>query len=423
MNLTLNNVLYKLSGTLLFLSLILPTTFSLIKFALLLIILLLCFVKRVNAFTLTRQNLFLTVLFAIIGAVWVLYGAMRGNPGALSMSTVFIIYPILFGLLSGLYREQTTEKLYKLFINAAWVLSIIILLILIDYLWIHIGIYNIATLIYDESSVVVDNSGGYFKFTIPNISSLIFLIPFLISAMFFRRTPAKYYILFIILCMIAILSGRRALLLTMFMAPMIAVLITSGKRSGKKYFSRLLITTLLVCVGVYVFYMAYPDYFVDRVANIFNFNSNDSNIERKYQFDALMDGFFEHPLIGNGAGAVASYLRSDTQPWAYELSYVAFLFQFGSLGFFIYFIGVLYLFYVLIKRVKVVGRNSMEFCYLSGFISFMMANATNPYLLKFDYMWVIFIPLGISNSVFTKNALILNDGVNRNRVLTKTDVK
>lgn len=423
MNLTLNNVLYKLSGTLLFLSLILPTAFSPLKFALLLLILLFCLLRPGRSFTLARQNLFLTVMFSIVGAVWVLYGAMRGNPGALSMSTVLIIYPVLFGILSGLYREELNEKLFKLFVDAAWVLSLIILLILIDYLWIHIGIYNLATFIYDSDSVVVDNSGGYFKFTVPNISSLIFLIPFLISAIFFRKTSAKYYVLFVILCAIAILSGRRALLLTMFIAPMIAVFITSDKRSNNKYFSRLLIAVLLVCIAVYVFYMAYPDYFVDRMANIFNFDSNDSNIERKYQFEALMEGFFQYPVIGNGAGAAASYLRSDTQPWAYELSYIAFLFQFGTIGFFIYFVGVLYLFIVLVKRVKVVGRNSMEFCYLSGFISFMIANATNPYLLKFDYMWVIFIPLGIANSVFTKNALIENGGINTNRVLTKTDVK
>ncbi|HBD3887813.1 TPA: hypothetical protein KJF53_003784, partial [Escherichia coli] len=93
---------------------------------------------------------------------------------------------------------------------------------------------------------------------------------------------------------------------------------------------------------------------------------------------------------------------SDSQPWAYELSYIAFLFQFGLVGFFIYLMGILFIIYTLIRRVKFVGRNSMEFCFLSGFISFMIANATNPYLLKFDYMWLIFIPLGIANSILVK---------------------
>lgn len=412
MNLRINNVLYKLSGTLLFLSLVLPTTLSVFKFALLLIVLLFCILTPKHSYALSRQTIFLTVLFATVGGIWVLYGVMRNNPGALSMSTVLIFYPIIFGILSGMYNEQLNEKLYKLFINAAWFLSLVILLILFDFMWLHVGLFDIATILYDRDSVVIDNSGSYFKFTIPNISSLIFLIPFLISAIFFRKSPKSYFILFVLLCVIAILSGRRALLLTMFLAPSLAVILTSDRMSKNKYFSRLLIASVLVCIAIYIFYMAYPDYFIDRVANIFNFDSNYSNLERKYQFDALMAGLYEHPLFGNGAGAAASYLRSDTQPWAYELSYIAFLFQFGCVGFSIYFIGVLFLFYTLIKRVKHVGRNSMEFCYLSGFISFMIANATNPYLLKFDYMWVIFIPLGIANSLFTKNIVIPNASKN-----------
>lgn len=34
---------------------------------------------------------------------------------------------------------------------------------------------------------------------------------------------------------------------------------------------------------------------------------------------------------------------------------------------------------------------------LVGLTCFLIANATNPYLLKFDYMWVIFLPLAIIN--------------------------
>lgn len=92
----------------------------------------------------------------------------------LSMSTVLIFYPIIFGILSGLYKERLNEELYKLFIYSAWFLSVITLLIIIDFIWLHFGVFDIATGLYDLDSVVVDNSSGYFKFTIPNISSLIF---------------------------------------------------------------------------------------------------------------------------------------------------------------------------------------------------------------------------------------------------------
>ena len=34
---------------------------------------------------------------------------------------------------------------------------------------------------------------------------------------------------------------------------------------------------------------------------------------------------------------------------------------------------------------------------LVGMVSFLMGNAADPYLEKFDYMWVIFLPLGFIN--------------------------
>ncbi|MED9722502.1 hypothetical protein RCO07_14100, partial [Escherichia marmotae] len=158
MYLRMNNVLYTLSGFLLFLSILLPTTLSIVKFVLLLLLLFSCIFACKNTYSLSRQMVLLILFYSAIGILWVLYGAMRGNPGYLSMSTVLILYPIIFGILSGLYKEKLNEKLYKLFIYSAWFLSIIILLIIIDSIWLHFGFFYIATELYDLDSVVVDNS-------------------------------------------------------------------------------------------------------------------------------------------------------------------------------------------------------------------------------------------------------------------------
>jgi hypothetical protein len=32
-----------------------------------------------------------------------------------------------------------------------------------------------------------------------------------------------------------------------------------------------------------------------------------------------------------------------------------------------------------------------------GLAAFLIANATNPYLLKFDFMWALFLPLALIN--------------------------
>ena len=59
--------------------------------------------------------------------------------------------------------------------------------------------------------------------------------------------------------------------------------------------------------------------------------------------------------------------------------------------------GVFVLIFNMIRLVKFKGVDCFEFYFLAGFLSFMIANATNPYLAKFDYMWVMFIPVAMMN--------------------------
>ncbi|APO80680.1 hypothetical protein BL240_03900 [Pseudomonas putida] len=91
-------------------------------------------------------------------------------------------------------------------------------------------------------------------------------------------------------------------------------------------------------------------------------------------------------------------------PWAYELFYVSLIFQYGIFGFVIYGLGVVALIVFLAQQVRRKGRDSFEFCFLSGLVSFLLATATNPYLAKFDYMWVLFIPVALMNYHLVKIA-------------------
>lgn len=347
------------------------------------------------------STILMSIFFSFVGIIWVVYGLSLNNPGALSMLTVMVLYPLLFCFFCGFYYHEASLSLLRLFIFAGWTLFVIDIMVVIDYVYLNFGFYQVMVNIFGDNSVVVDNATRYFKFTIPNITSLIFILPFLISSLIFGKVYKSRFALLLLLILVAIMSGRRALLVTMIIAPIISVIITSGVWERRVAWKILSVFTLFISVIV-VFYSIHPDYFVEMVSNIFNFSDNKSNLERKYQFDALIDGFMLHPIFGNGAGAVASYIRSDMQPWAYELSYIAFLFQFGILGILSYFIGFVFIITFLIKQVKVKGRDSFEFFYLAGFLSFIMANASNPYLMKFDYMWVIFIPLALYNSCKVK---------------------
>jgi len=169
----------------------------------------------------------------------------------------------------------------------------------------------------------------------------------------------------------------------------------------------------MVVGGVAIFAVAVfflnGDMILANVGSIFNFDSNASNLERMFQFDALVQGICDNPVFGAGAGAVAAYSRSDTQPWAYELYYIAVAFQYGLIAFIIYSSGIMYLLWNQAKCAcsKTLDEPSRLFfvCFLSGFISFIISSATNPYLCTFDYMWVIFIPVIMINAKNTQGAV------------------
>ncbi len=98
-----------------------------------------------------------------------------------------------------------------------------------------------------------------------------------------------------------------------------------------------------------------------------------------------------------GASALGP-LRSVEMPWAYELSYAALLFHTGIIGFLIYSSGVICIFWMGLKIMRSghwLGIYMLPV--LVGTTCFLIANATNPYLEKFDYIWVIFLPVALIN--------------------------
>ncbi len=85
-------------------------------------------------------------------------------------------------------------------------------------------------------------------------------------------------------------------------------------------------------------------------------------------------------------------------PWAYELTYVALLFQTGVIGFFFYSVGVIWIFVMGLRMAASSHRLADQMlAVLVGLACFLVANATNPYLAKYDLMWVIFLPVAMIN--------------------------
>ena len=98
-------------------------------------------------------------------------------------------------------------------------------------------------------------------------------------------------------------------------------------------------------------------------------------------------------------------------PWAYELTYLALLFHTGAVGTFLYVACVGWIYW---QGVQVIRHSAMYgpwmLAVLTGVSGLLIANATNPYLAKFDFMWVLFLPLAIINRHLLEKS-IEKDGV------------
>ncbi len=395
--------------TLLALSILFPTVFQLVKAAILLVALVIILSGAlINQVPLSRRLYFFSCLYAFVGLTWSFYGEIRSNPGAMSMMTVMVLYPLLIPLCTSLYRERDSGSLYRIFLICAWIIAITDLVYVLAYST-YIGdiLQTFYNYLYSDWAVV-DTNDVYTKFTLPNISSLIFLIPFFLSSLLFsesRKVKSHSFFIVLLTLPVAALSGRRALLVSMVVGPAIAIIITITRSHSRIKVKRAsswwwwsLIIAIAISIWIYLaVYWVGLAYYTDQINSIFDFKDNQSNLERAYQFHSMMRGIHDAPWFGHGAGAVADYIRSNEMPWAYELYYISIMFQYGIVGFVLYAVGIIFLCWKLISSVREKGRSSFEFCLLSGFIAFLIANATNPYLAKFDYMWIVFIPYAIVN--------------------------
>jgi preprotein translocase subunit Sss1 len=112
-----------------------------------------------------------------------------------------------------------------------------------------------------------------------------------------------------------------------------------------------------------------------------------------------IQGWLNSPFLGAGFGAVTEIQRSQDMPWAYELTYLAVLFQTGAVGFTIYLMGILWIAWhlITIMRDHTSSVRIIAFGMLNGMIGFLIGSASDPYLLAFDYLWVLFMPIGLIN--------------------------
>lgn len=397
-----------------FLMLFLPTAYQPVKAVFMAAILGIIIVKTFSEgyVNLNIRVFIWTMVVASCGLFFIAVGLVNGAPGALKVATVYVLWPLVYTVFTaGASREEVIKGLFKVLVYATLAVSLYsISYVLNSYGWLPDYLYVKL----DQGQRAVFD-GRTIEYNVHNISTLLFTVPFLISALTIWpndfEIPVRRFWLWAALStgvVSILLSGRRALLFSVMVSPFLIFLFRvflSGKfrMESRRLLRRSIVgfTVTVVCLCRYLSIVFGLDVKMlsEKFIQGFRFSSDNSAWARRGQFFALIRGWLDSPLVGMGHGASAEgSLRSVEQPWSYELSYVALLFHTGLIGFIIYASWVAWIFWMGTRVLRSGGRLCLYMLpVLTGTSSFLMANFTNPYLSKFDYIWVIFLPLTLVN--------------------------
>ena len=407
--------LFALPSLLLFFGMVfLPTAYQPWKAALVLLAVAVALAARLRSplRTLHRDTLLWTAVLLALGLAFMARGLLRGEPGALRVGTVYALWPAAFAILiAGAGDAEVLRRHVTLFIAATFAVCVYGLEFVLEQGgWLPRSIF--PDLFPDQG---VGFYEGFVELRLPSLAVLPFGLPFLIAAgMCWGRgtqSPLRrrwVWGALLVGLLLAALSGRRAVLLVVGLAPpmtlLLLALLPRPERRELLWPAILLIGALafaVAAIGAFLgaFYGFDAGLLWEMFREGFDPRSSESSSIRAEQLSELMSAWKAHPLLGAGHGGfLRSHVRDLARPWSYELSYPALLFQTGVLGFALYAALFAWIFWQAVRMIRAGGEAGLTMLPVTvGLAAFLLANGTNPYLLKFDFMWAVFLPLALVN--------------------------
>jgi hypothetical protein len=361
-----------------------------------------------------------TLSLSALSFLFVMEGFFAGAPGAARTSQIYVIWPIVYALvIAGVQSKRIVLGLSGTLV----VSTICIAIYSIVYMLIQTNILpesRFFDFISFDWQAQAFGLHDYVEMQFPGLNSLPFLVPFVLAALVTFLSSTAGYSPLRRACLWAaavlglasvLISGRRALCLVTLAAPFSTLLFLSFQPTVQRHLSRkaLVRVTASGVLALVILFIPLNAIFgvtltglADRFSVGFNFSptSEDTGAtDRRVQFHALLAGWMENPVLGAGHGMPAfGSIRSDESPWNYELYYLALLYQTGLLGFTAYAAGIFWIYWMGVRVIRAGGYlSTLVVACLVGMSSILVANATNPYLARYDAMWAIFLPLALIN--------------------------
>jgi O-Antigen ligase len=401
-------------GSLLFFSmLIIPATYQMERGAILMALCLAVLLNGIFDYWIVHRSIIIVLFLCVANSlVFMTLGVSNGAPGAVSVGTVYVAWPLIYVFLMGSLRNFESQ------INLVWVLVLgIIVASLLGFVLVADGLGLVSsgiTQFFQSQGGSVGIYEGKIEYSLLNTSTVIYGFPFLFGLLALphgttgmSRSLRRVASVALFLCFISlIITGRRSLIVIGLLTPLITAVIyrLGGLASPVSFNALFKVVLAAIAIAICAGYFFDMDFLIiwDDFKSAFDFSDDTdrrTSSSRGEQYLALVDGWKNQLLFGHGHGSgVSSVVRDTDSPWAYELSYIALLYQIGVVGFCIYAVSLAWLFS---RSLQVVRKNAIEagllLPLLIGLTGFLIANATNPYLLKFDYLWTIFFPVSVLN--------------------------
>lgn len=395
------NIIVTASGWLFFVIVMTPGEWLPVKFGVL-VLLVFCGLTYRLHFQVKRDVtiyiVFVTVLYLTILFGWFL-GFYRDNPGAIANIGVYFIYPFVWGsffLANGL--EATKKILIKTSFYAGVILSTSLLIVY--FFELGLGIESSDFFIFNALGIRVGTQFGGFKLGALFLPYLIFAFALLLEIGIAKtnKIDGSY-----------IISQKKAFAAA---ALILAALLISGR------------TVMLICL-IWFFFRIFSFFFVSykRLSGLvfiftcltflIDFNQINLALESKIgitsepseigvrRISQLVEGFqliVNEPLLGYGVG----HHFESVGDWRIEITPVTVLVAHGLFITATLVVSYLFVLHSLIKHYK------MHFV-TNASILFILASATNPILLKFDFIWIFLLPFIMFGMVrFQSNRNIIN---------------
>lgn len=360
-------------------------------------------VAVLNRLTLPPVAMGWVLALSSLGAFGVLHGTINGHEGATSLISIFVVEPILLGLLFPMiYQSALDIERLLLALDAALLVTALVGFLL--FLSTSTGLSLVPGILIDPRYHAIDLTTNVLSTNYQGYNSLVFLAPYAGFRCGVRNvanglTARRRTMLAVAALSGVVFAGRQVLYLSTPAALLIAWFLTRSpgrtQRQAGNVIGRFAIAGMTVGVlgiSLTAIGLSARSALSRTIAQV---SLQDQAGVRQEQSRILLHSWLDSPVFGHGTGTtISGYERSHAAPWQFELSYHLLLVSFGVLGVALLAIWSAWIIHSL--RTRDAALRNASGCVMAGFIGAVLAASTNPYFFKIDGIWMAFVPFAVA---------------------------